>query len=249
MDDQLPPSPDRVPDPHRGKPVPEQEEGMRPGVDPAVRPAQDEEVGPLEGLIGTASADVSEEASEVVGDQDSEAQALLEQMGVEDENIASGQLLGMVAAVLASVAALAVILIYLFIIPYRTQTAQRVDGEAQYEELNVVQTEGMAKLGPVASRTDDTYGVPIDQAMGLVVADYGTGADASLPQTRQEWNLLPVMRGLGRAVQEIEREDVQPRFDDPELVEDARQDIDQEVGVETRAPETTVGVETTTSIE
>ena len=248
MDDQSTPSPDRVPDPHRNEPVPAPEEGMRPGVDPAVRPAQDEEVGPLEGLMETASADVSEEASEVVGERDPEAEALLAQMGVEEENIASGQLLGMVAAVLTSVAALAVVLIYLFIIPNMGDPEARMAGEADYAELNVVRTEGLAKLNQYTN-TDGTYGLPIDRAMGLVVAGYGSAGAAGLPETRQDWNTLPIMRGMGNAVQEIDRADIQPRFDDPELVQDALVDVDQEVGVETSAPPTVTPIDTDDSLE
>lgn len=248
MDDNATPSPDRVPDPHRNEPVPEQEEGIRPGADPAVRPSQDEEVGPLEGLLGATAADVSDEAAEMVGERDRGAEALLAQMGVEEENLASGQMMGLGIAVLASVAALAVILIYLFIIPSMGQTEERLAGEADYQELNVVRTEGMAKLNQYTN-TGETYGVPIDRAMGLVVAGYGSGAAVGLPQTRQEWNLLPVMRGMGNAVQEVDRADIQPRFDDPELVEDALLDLGQEVGVESFAPETVIPIDTDDSLE
>ena len=237
MADQTP-NPDRVPDPHRDEPLPAPEEGMRPGVDPAVRPEQDEEVGPVEGLLGTVSASVSEEASEVVGDEDPEAEALLAKMGVEDEDLASGQLLGMFVAVLASFAALAVVVIFLFIIPLQDRTNARAEALADYDALEIVETEGRAKLGPVASRTDTTFGVPINQAMGLIVAEYGSSAGAGLPQTRQDWNTLPVMRGMGRAVQEIDRAEIEPRFDSPALERAAELDFDQEVGVEDTAPET-----------
>ena len=234
----LTPDPDRVPDPHRDEPIPRPEEGMRPGVDPAVRPEQDEEVGPVEGLLGTVSADVSDEASEVVGGEDPEAEALLAKMGVEDEDLASGQLLGMFVAVLASFAALAVVVIYLFIIPFKDQTSARAEASASYEALDIVQTEGLAKLGPVASRTDTTFGVPIDQAKGLVVAEYGSSAGAGLPQTRQDWNTLPIMRGMGQAVQQVDRTELEPEFDRPALRRAAERDRGQEVGVESFAPPT-----------
>ena len=119
-----------MPNPHRNEPIPEAEEGMRPGVDPSVRPQQDEPLGPLEGLVSASAASVREESAEVVGSDDAEAESLLEQMGVEEENIASGQLLGLVAATLVTIAALAVVLIYLFYVPFLSQVSAEADGSA-----------------------------------------------------------------------------------------------------------------------
>ncbi len=193
---------DLVPDPHRTEPVPASQEGERPGTDDAIRPEQDEPGGPLAGLIGASAAQVQEEASEVVGDDDPEAEALLAQMGVEEENIESGQLLGLVASTLVAVVALATILIYLFYIPYRTQVGERADGQATNYEQEDLRTEAVAKLGQY-TRADSAYGLPIGRAMGLVAAQYGgAGAAVGMPTTRQEWNELPVMLGMGEAVQE-----------------------------------------------
>ena len=210
MSDQVPPidpagerphdAEDPVPNPHRGEPVPTPEEGMRPGIDPAVRPEQDEELGPVAGLVTAAAVTVDEEAAEVAGTTDAEAEALLAQMGVEEEGIASGQLLGLVAATLLSVAALAVVLIYLFYIPFRTQVGLRADGEAEYIERRDLEAEAIAKLSQY-TRADDTYGVPISRAMGLVAARYGSGSADGLPERSAEWNLLPVTLGSGRSVQ------------------------------------------------
>ncbi|WP_420456489.1 hypothetical protein [Rubrivirga sp.] len=211
MDDQAPKMPapgerpqraeDPVPDPHRTKPAPPPQEGMRPGVDPAVRPEQDEPLGPYGELIPAALTEAEQEAANVGGEDDPEAEALLAQMGVEEEGIESGQLLGLVAATLVSVAALAVILIYLFYIPFRTQVGERAEGQATNYEQEDLRTEAVAKLGQY-TREDSTYGVPIGRAMGLVAAQYGgAGAAAGLPDSRQEWNTLPVVWGTGRAVQ------------------------------------------------
>ena len=210
MSDQVPPidpadarpqnAEDPVPNPHRNEPVPTPEEGMRPGVDPAVRPEQDEELGPIEGLVTAATAEAQEEAAEVAGTEDRDAEALLAQMGVEEEGIESGQLLGLIAATLLSVAALAIVLIYLFYIPYRTQVGLRADGEAEYFEIENLRTEAVAKLSQY-TRADETYGLPIGRAMGLVAAQYGAGDTRGLPVSRSEWNMLPVHLGTGRAVQ------------------------------------------------
>ena len=223
MDDKAPQMPppgerpqraeDPVPNPHRTEPAPRPEEGMREGVDPAVRPSQDEEKGPLGGLVAAAGAEASEEASEVSDSSDPDAERLLAQMGVEEEGIESGQLLGLVASVLAAILALAIVLVYLFYIPYRTQVGTAAEGAARTTDLDIIRTEGAAKLNQY-SRTDSTYGVPIGRAMGLVVADYGSAGAANLPDSRQDWNTLPVMRGMGDAVQDVSVSDTAvPEFD------------------------------------
>ena len=236
MDDQAPTTPppgerpqnaeDPVPDPHRTEPAPEPQEGTRPGTDPAVRPEQDEPNGPLAGLMTAASAQTQEEAAEAVGGDDPESEALLARMGVEEENIESGQLLGLVAATLTAVAALAVILIYLFYVPYRTQVGVNADARASNYEQQNLRTEATAKLDQY-SRTDSTYGVPVAQAMGLVAARYGSADAAGLPSTRQEWNMLAVVRGPGQAVQQTA---ATPRQTLPADAMPA--DGDEEVGVD-----------------
>lgn len=247
MDDQATPTPDddiRVPDPHRDEPVPEPQEGQRPATERAIRPEQDEEVGPLEGLMSASAAKVDAEAAEVTGDRDPEAEALLASMGVEEEGIEGGQLLGLVAAVLAAVAALAVILIYLFYIPYRDQTEVRADGMAQYPELEVVETEGIAKLSQYR-RTDEAYGLPIGRAMGAVVAQYGSSDAVGLPETAQEWNTFPVMRGMGAAVDSLARGRL-ARQPDSTQVRGALAGPEEEVGVDAEAAETVTVIDNDT---
>ena len=249
MDDKAPQMPppderpqraeDPVPNPHRTEPLPAPEEGMRPGVDPAVRPSQEEPITPYTELFKAGGAQASEEAAEVTGGDDPEAEALLAQMGVEDEGIESGQLLGLVAAVLVSILALAVVLIFLFYIPFRTQVGLDAEGNARTTDLDIIRTEGTAKLSQYA-RTDSVYTLPIARAMGLVVASYGTADSpgaSRLPDSRQDWNTLPVnqIRGMGEAVQEVDRSDVEPRFDDPALRIGVIGDAPEEVGVDNEA--------------
>ena len=238
MDDKAPQMPppderpqsaeDPVPNPHRTEPVPRQEEGMREGVDPSVRPSQDEETGPLAGLVTASGAEASDEAAKVTDGDDSDAERLLAQMGVEEEGIESGQLLGLVASVLAAVVALAIILIYLFYIPFRTEVGNRAEGQARTTDLEIIRTEGVAKLNQY-SRSDSTYAVPIGRAMGLVVAGYGSADGANLPDSRQDWNTLPVMRGMGDTVQEIPTDETTPQFDGTRRPTD---DAQVEVGVD-----------------
>ncbi len=210
MSDQAPTTPpagdrpqraeDPVPNPHETEPVPPAQEGTRPGADATVRPEQDEPNGPVAGLVTAAGAEVSEEAAEVSGDRDPEAEALLARMGVEEEGIEGGQLLGLVAATLTAVAALAVVLIYLFYIPFRTQVGERAESQAVNYEYQDLRAEALAKLDQY-TRSDSTYGLPISRAMGLVVAEYGGGDAAGLPTTRQEWNTLSLDFDPGRAIQ------------------------------------------------
>lgn len=223
MDEQAPTTP--TPDPHRDEPLPPEQEGTRPGTDPAVRPEQDEPNGPLAGLVSAGAASVKEEAAEVAGDSDAEAEALLAQMGVEDEGIASGQLLGLVAAVLVGVAALALVLIFLFYIPYRTQVGDREAGEARATDQEILRTEATAKIGNY-SRTDSTYGLPIARAMGLVAAQYGAADSVGRAESRAEWNERGVTRGMYTAVQDTPQQgEIPPRTLPPG-------DGDEQVGVD-----------------
>ena len=217
MDDQTPTTPDpartppvSVPNPHSGKPVPTPMEGMRPEAaqNPTVRPEQDEPGGPLGSLVGASATQAAAEAvpgattptEALPGDADA---ALLEQMGVEEEGIESGQLLGLVAAVVFAIAALAIVLIWLFYIPYRDQVGTRQDNVEQYPELEQSRTEAAGKLQAYA-RADSTYQMPINQAMSVIAGRYRADAGpapAGLPSTRQQWNTLSVNRGEGTAVQ------------------------------------------------
>lgn len=202
MDDSTTPGktpPVSVPNPHSDAPAPTPQSGMRPeaAADPSVRPEQDEPGGPLAGLVGTAASQAASEAAPASADS-----ALLENMGVESEGIESGQLLGLVAATIVAIAALAVVLIFLFYLPYRQQVGTTSSNVSQYPELEQVRTEAAAKLNQYA-RADSVYHVPIGQAMSVVAARYAqTGAaPAGLPSTRQQWNTLMLNRGTGTSVQ------------------------------------------------
>lgn len=249
MDDKAPQMPppderpqsaeDPVPNPHRTEPAPRPEEGMREGVDPVVRPSQDEEVGPLPGLVTASGAEASDEAAEIAAGDDPEAEQLLAQMGVEEEGIESGQLLGLVASVLTAIIALAIVLIYLFYIPYRTQVGNIAEGQARTTDLDIIRTEGAAKLNQYA-RTDSVYSVPIGRAMGLVVARYGSSGGAGLPDSRQDWNTLPVMRGMGDAVQQTPETETAPQFD---TTTRPSADAPEEVGVDNEDVPTVIVVD------
>ena len=204
MDDNTPTTPGQtppvtVPNPHADAPAPSPQDGMRPeaAANPAVRPEQDEPGGPLAGLVGTAATQAAAEATPSEADA-----ALLENMGVESEGIESGQILGLVAATIFSIISLAVVLIFLFYLPYRQQVVEIASDVPEYPELAQVNTEAAAKLGQYA-RADSSYQVPIGRAMSVVAGRYTAAgaAPADLPSTRQHWNTLSLNRGVVPAMQ------------------------------------------------
>lgn len=192
----------RVPNPHAGEvPPAAADEGLRPEAEgtPA-RPTGDEPLGPYGELIPAVGVEAKEEATP---GGDPEAESLLAQMGVEEEGIEGGQILGLILSVMVAVVAMIVILIYLFIIP--TQVAEGEDAEDvdEYVELEQVRVEGLAKLQSYERADSAAYAVPIGRAMGLVAAEYGAtrAGAANVPTTRQDWNTLPISVGPPRAVQ------------------------------------------------
>lgn len=202
MDDTTPDIPGKtppvtVPNPHADAPAPSPQGGMRPeaAANPAVRPEQDEPGGPLGGLVGTAATQAATEATPADADA-----ALLENMGVEGEGIESGQILGLVAATIFAILALAVVLVYLFYIPFRQQVGDTASDVPDYPELAQVRTEALAQLNQYA-RADSAYHVPIGQAMSVIAGRYAATASAGLPATRQQWNTLSLNRGIMPATQ------------------------------------------------
>ena len=193
---------ERMPNPHAGEPAPAAaDEGLRPEAQgtPA-RPTGDEPLGPYGELIPTATTEAKEEATP---GGDPEAESLLEQMGVEEEGIEGGQILGLILSVGVAVVALIVVLIYLFIIPTQTQDASEAEDVGEYVELEQVRVEGLAKLDHYERADSSAYAVPIGRAMGLVAGEYGAtrAGAANVPTTRQRWNTLPISVGPPRAVQ------------------------------------------------
>ena len=202
MDDQTPLTPTPVtpeegemkpvtPDPHAAanEPEPRPQEGTRPeAARSGVRPEQDEPLGPMAGLVSTSAAQAEAEAT---GDAD--AEALLASMGVEDEGIESGQILGIVTAILVSVLALVIGLYFLFYVPFRDQTAGLAESDVRYEELEVVRTQGLTKISQYQSSADSAFTLPIESAMAAIVTEYA-GEGAAMPQTRATFNTaaLPV---------------------------------------------------------
>ncbi|GAB5533832.1 MAG: hypothetical protein Rubg2KO_00810 [Rubricoccaceae bacterium] len=147
----------------------------------ALPPELEEANGPLPGLVNAAKLEVE---AEVTGD--ASAEALLAQMGVEDEGLESGQLVGMILAIVVSVAALAFALIYLFIIPLQQQTADEAEVGAEYPELASVTAAGESQITDYRT-VDGGYGIPIERAMEVLATQYDSTGGATA-MTRQEFN-------------------------------------------------------------
>ena len=217
MDDTTPTTPESgsvppvaIPNPHSGEAIPPAQEGMRPEAQAsreaaletgsrAALPEQDEPGGPLGALVGAVSTQAVLEATPAADPSDSD---LLASMGVESEGIESGQILGLVAGVVVSIVALAVVLVYLFIIPTRQQAGTDRSNVSDYPELDQITTEGRAKTSLFA-RNDSLYQIPVENAMSAITAQYSQGGAAPVgqPSTRQQWNTLMINRGSGATVQ------------------------------------------------
>jgi len=159
--------------------LPEDPEALNPGE---ALPSELEDNGPLPGLVNAAKVEVE---AAVTGD--TSAEALLAQMGVEDEGLESGQLVGMILAIVVSVTALAFALIYLFVIPLQQQTADDADIRAEYPELATAINDGLDQLNKYRT-VDGGYGVPIERAMEVLAAQYDSTSGATEAMTRQEFN-------------------------------------------------------------
>ena len=93
----------------------------------------------------------------------------------------------------------------------------QADNEGLYESQHADVDEARLRA-KYTSREDGTfcvrtvaplgYTIPIDRAMALVAAGAAPASNAGLPSTRQEWNELGVVRGPGRAIQEVPDESV-----------------------------------------
>lgn len=158
-------TPRAVPDPHRDEPDPAPDAHTRPGPDSdAVRPDQQEELGPIEGLMHTSAVQATAEAT---GSTDAKAEA--DRLGVEGEGVESAQIFGLMVATIVTLAA-AVIGVFVLVGYFADgQTVER-DAVTLYPELREVQRVGDEMQN--YSRTDSLYRLPIGAAMSQVGGEY-----------------------------------------------------------------------------
>lgn len=180
-------------------PRPEAEEPLR------ERPSQDEPNGPLEALTEAAAAEAKVEAG---GEGADDAAARLAEMGVEPEGIASGQILGVVTAILLSIFSLCLVLYYLFYAPLRDQTQIAAENVTQSVEIREVTARAVDQLGNYTLTADSAYTIPIERAKRLTAAQYGADTAAVSVPSRQQYNTIdtsPFVTGTMQTVPEAGR--------------------------------------------
>lgn len=199
-DSDIPEGPRREPDPHRGEPVPSSDAHTRPGPDTdAVRPDQQEELGPVEGLMHAASVEAT---AEVTGDPEAEAEAA--RLGVEGEGVEAAQIFGLMLAT-AVVLVAAVVGVFFLVGYYADEETVERDAVALYPELREVQR--VAAEMENYSRTDSLYRIPIGAAMSQVATAYYTqqqGGNAVPAPDNFSTLYLDAIRELGPDIREYE---------------------------------------------
>lgn len=157
-------TPRRTPDPHRGEPTPAPDAHTRPEAEGEVRPDQQEELGPIEGLMHASAVSVS---AEVTGDDEAEAEA--ERLGVEGEGVETAQIFSIMVATAVTLA-LAVFGVFFLVADFTDDQTVERDAVSLYPELREVQR--VAAEMENYSRTDSLYRLPIGDAMAQVSEGY-----------------------------------------------------------------------------
>lgn len=162
-----------VPDAHRGEPAPRPDSHPRNAPDAdMVRPDQQEELGPVEGLL---HASVVEARAEITDDPEVEAEAA--RLGVEGENVEAAQIFGLLLATAVALG-LAVVGVFLLVGYYADAEAVRRSSGMTYPEVQELRNRATERLTQYG-RTDEAYRMPVTDAMALVAADYAArGTDA-----------------------------------------------------------------------
>jgi hypothetical protein len=154
-----------VPDPHRTEPDPAPDPHTRDEPEATMtRPDQQEELGPVGGLMHAAAVEAT---AEVTGDPEAEAEAA--RLGIEDEGVEAAQIFTIMLATAVTLA-LAVLGVF-FLVAYIAdeETVER-DAVTLYPELREVQRV-YAEMDNY-SRTDTLYRLPIGVAMTQVAESY-----------------------------------------------------------------------------
>ncbi|MEP0545387.1 MAG: hypothetical protein ABJF88_00485 [Rhodothermales bacterium] len=169
-------TPRPTPDPHRGEPTPAPDAHTRPEARGEVRPDQQEELGPIEGLMEASAAEVS---AEVTGDPDAQAEA--ERLGAEGEGVEAAQIFSIMLAT-AITLGLAVFGVFFLVAEVADEKTVERDAVVLYPELREVQR--VAAEMENYSRTDSLYRLPIGAAMSQVSEAYYAqqeGSDGVVP--------------------------------------------------------------------
>lgn len=132
-------------------------------------PDEEEELGPIEGLVQTASEMVVDELS---GSEEAKQRRLEREreMGVAEEGIPTGQILAIALSISVAVAILVVLLFQWTNLTTSSIREATVDPE-DYTEIRQVEADAARKLSryEVVDEEAGTYRIPIDRAMDLIV--------------------------------------------------------------------------------
>jgi hypothetical protein len=129
-----------------------------------VRPDQQEELGPVEGLMEASAAEVS---AEITGDPADQAES--ERLGAEGEGVEAAQIFSIMLAT-AITLGLAVFGVFFLVAEVADEKTVERDAVALYPELREV--ERVAAEMENYSRTDSLYRLPIGAAMSQVSEGY-----------------------------------------------------------------------------
>lgn len=173
-----------VPNPHRGKPVPPPDAHTRPAPDAdVVRPDQEEELGPVEGLMHASTVEAT---TEVTDDPDAENEAA--RLGIEAEGVEAAQIFSIMLATGVTLA-LAVVGVFLLVAYFSDAETVERSGAATYTELQESQnraTELLTQYG----RTEDVYRIPINEAMAQVAQGYYDRQDTGVRPAPTHFNTV-----------------------------------------------------------
>lgn len=154
-----------VPDTHRTEPEPAADPHTRdePEAD-MTRPDQQEELGPVGGLMHAAAVEAT---AEVTGDPEAEAEA--ERLGIETEGVEAAQIFTIMLTTTVVLAAAIVGVYFMIAFVADKETVER-DAVVLYPELSEVER-AYAEMQNY-SRTDSLYRLPIGVAMERVAESY-----------------------------------------------------------------------------
>ncbi len=164
-----------VPDAHRGEPDPRPDSHTRdaPAAD-MVRPDQQEELGPVEGLFHASAVEAKAEITD-----DPEAEAEVARLGVEGENVEAAQIFGLLLATAVALG-LAVVGVFVLVGYYSDAESVRRSSGMAYPEIQEIRNRATERLTQYG-RSDDAYRMPVTDAMALVAADYAARSTDARP--------------------------------------------------------------------
>jgi hypothetical protein len=191
-----PRTPDRgpIPDPHANEPAPPRDAHTRPGPDAdAVRPDQQEDLGPVPELFGAAG---TEAAAVATGDEGLKDDAI--EKGAEAEGVESAQILGLLIATVVALGLIVFAIVFLTRFVAERQDADRQTG-LRYPERQELQARSTDLLTNYAVGEEGAYRIPLSRAQELVARDYGATPGAiQLPDSRIGFNLASPRSEPGR---------------------------------------------------